>query len=365
MVAADERAWEPEELPLRSIIDHLLEGMAIVSPEWRYLYLNQRAVAQAQKSRESLLGRTMMECEPGFEKTALFRALAECMDQHTARVIENELTDPDGRRGWLEISVEPTSAGLLLRTIDITARKEAEQATERQIAELERSNAALEQYAFVASHDLRAPLRQIASFVQVLEEDFGNSISAAGREYMGYIVSAAARLQSLVNDLLAYSTIQRGPAPVREIDLGECVAAAVRDLAALPGIERTKITVGPLPRILGDQSAMRHVFQNLIENAVKFSSESATPEISITAHEDLEHWLVVVADNGVGIEPEFQPQLFQLFRRGHPSSRYPGRGIGLASCRRVLELYGAAIEADGEPGPGARLRVTIPKRSGT
>jgi signal transduction histidine kinase len=249
-----------------------------------------------------------------------------------------------------------------------SARKrlaEQAQVLDQQAAELRRSNAELEQFASVASHDLQEPLRKVASFCQLLEKRYGDKLDARGVEYVGFAVDGAKRMQMLINDLLAFSRVGRPGATYTAVELDSALDAALANLAA--AIEESSAEIvrsRRLPTVRGEPTLLVLLWQNLIANAVKFRRDDRTPRIVI----DCEHgsgdrdneWLLSVSDNGIGIDEEFADKVFVIFQRLHGRDAYTGTGIGLALCKKIVEQHSGTIWVDTSYTEGTRVRFTMP-----
>ncbi|HME76239.1 MAG TPA: CHASE3 domain-containing protein [Mycobacterium sp.] len=243
---------------------------------------------------------------------------------------------------------------------------EQAEALDEQAAELRRSNAELEQFAYVASHDLQEPLRKVASFCQLLEKRYGDKLDERGREYVGFAVDGAKRMQVLINDLLTFSRVGRLNAMRTEVDLDTALDAALANLAT--AIEESGAQIvrprRQLPPIIGDPTLLAMLWQNLIGNAVKFRRDDRAPRIVIdcergSGDRDGE-WLLSVADNGIGIAEEFVDKVFVIFQRLHGRDAYTGTGIGLALCKKIVEYHGGTIWIDTSYTDGTRFRFTMP-----
>jgi signal transduction histidine kinase len=237
----------------------------------------------------------------------------------------------------------------------------ANEQLQAQTAELERSNSDLEQFAYVASHDLQEPLRKISSFTQLLQKRYGGQLDERADQYIGFAVDGAKRMQVLINDLLAFSRVGRFDTETTEVDLDECLDVALQSLGT--ALEESGATVerSHLPVVRGEASLLTQVFQNLVGNALKFRGD-APPVVRIGARLDADAWAVTVADNGIGIDPQFADKVFVIFQRLHGRDEYTGTGIGLAMCRRIVEWHGGRIWLEpAEPGKaGATFTFTLP-----
>jgi light-regulated signal transduction histidine kinase (bacteriophytochrome) len=225
--------------------------------------------------------------------------------------------------------------------------------------ELERSNRELEQFAYVASHDLQEPLRKVASFCQLLERRYKGQLDERADQYIHFAVDGAKRMQVLINDLLAFSRVGRLTREQLVVDSGEIAAQAVANLATTVEETGAEITIGPLPPVRGEPALLAAVFQNLVGNAVKFRGEQP-PRVALSAERDGDMWTFTCADNGIGIEPEYAERVFVIFQRLHPKDAYPGTGIGLAMCRKIIEYHGGRIWLDTDAGRGTTFRFTLP-----
>jgi len=230
-----------------------------------------------------------------------------------------------------------------------------------QTEELRRSNSELEQFAYVASHDLQEPLRKVASFCQLLEKRYGKELDDRGKQYIAFAVDGAKRMQVLINDLLTFSRVGRVHEGWKPVDLDRALDRALGNLTL--AIEESGAVIErpeELPELLGDSTALTMVWQNLIGNAVKFRREDAECRITVDCVREDENWHLTVSDNGIGIAPEFADKVFVIFQRLHARDEYEGTGIGLALCRKIVEFHGGRIWLDAERGEGARIHFTLP-----
>jgi light-regulated signal transduction histidine kinase (bacteriophytochrome) len=224
---------------------------------------------------------------------------------------------------------------------------------------LRRSNAELEQFAYVASHDLQEPLRKVASFCQLLEQRYAEQLDDRARTYIGFAVDGAKRMQALINDLLSFSRTGRTSGGFVGLELSEPYERAVRDLSRLIEETGAVVTADPLPSISGDATLLSQLFLNLIGNAIKFRGAEA-PTVHISCVPDGDYWEFSCADNGIGIEPQYAEKIFVIFQRLHPKDVYPGTGIGLALCKKLIEYHGGQIWLDTSYAGGTRFCFTLP-----
>jgi signal transduction histidine kinase len=230
---------------------------------------------------------------------------------------------------------------------------------DEQALELRRSNAELEQFAYVASHDLQEPLRKVASFCQALKQRYGGQLDDRADQYIDFAVDGAKRMQVLINDLLSFSRVGRTGRRDEALDTNELVAGAESSLASALEEAGATVVVGALPSVRGDRALLESVFQNLIANAVKFRGDDA-PVVRLDAVRADPDWEFSCSDNGIGIEPEYAERIFVIFQRLHAKETYPGTGIGLAMCRKIIEYHGGRIWLDRDHPVGARFCFTLP-----
>ena len=287
--------------------------------------------------------------------------------------VERKYTRRDGATIYLEIhpklilSASGEIMGIRSFMIDITARKQVQHALERQAAELARSNGELEQFAYVASHDLQEPLRKILAFGDRLKTKCGDQLPEEGRDYLVRMQNAAARMQTLIHDLLALSRVATQPHPFGPVDLQDIVKHVLSDFESRIERVQGRVEIGVLPAIIADRLQMAQLFQNLIGNALKFQRPGEPPVVKISSEyvsstDEVPSCRIVVEDNGIGFEEKHVDRIFQVFQRLHGRGEYEGSGIGLSICRKIAERHGGFITASGKPGIGAKFTVVLPVR---
>jgi PAS domain S-box-containing protein len=243
---------------------------------------------------------------------------------------------------------------------DIGDLKQAEEHLRATLEDLTRSNRDLEQFAYVASHDLQEPLRMVSSYTQLLAERYQNQLDQDANDFIAFAVDGAKRMQRLINDLLAYSRIgRRSSAPVR-LDSSAVCQQALINLAPAIAESGAVVTCDPLPTVVADEILLIQVFQNLIGNAVKFRRPDTPPRVHVGYRREGAEWVFSVRDNGIGIAPEYFSRLFVIFQRLHAKGEYPGTGIGLAICKRIVERHGGRIWLESAPGQGATFLFSFP-----
>jgi PAS domain S-box-containing protein len=274
-----EETLRESEARFHRTLDSMLEGCQIIDFGWRYLYINDSVARHGQRARAELLGRTMMEVYPGIEETSMFDVLRQCMTERTPQRLENLFYYPDGSSAWFDLSVQPVPEGVFILSIDITDRKRAEQQLSETLFKLERNNRELQDFAYVASHDLQEPLRKIQAFGDRLVAHSGAQLDEQGRDYLGRMHSAAARMQTLINDLLTFSRVTTKAQPFALVDLNQILRGVLSDLEVRIEQSRGRVEAAPLPVVEADATQMRQVFQNLISNALKFHKPNALPVV--------------------------------------------------------------------------------------
>jgi signal transduction histidine kinase len=228
-------------------------------------------------------------------------------------------------------------------------------------AELERSNADLEAFAYLASHDLAEPLRSVSGFVSLLARRYGERLDAEGHELIAYAVDGVGRMQALIDDLLLYSRAGTVELRLERVAVGELVAAALRDLGPAVVEHEASVEVGALPEVQADPSQLQRVFQNLLANAIKYTAPDVTPHVVVSGQAVADGWELAVADNGIGIDPSDAERVFEMFARVRAHVEYAGTGLGLAICRRIVERHGGRLGVEPNAGGGSVFRVVLPR----
>lgn len=252
---------------------------------------------------------------------------------------------------------------VLLSMLDITGRKAMEDKIRDVVAALERSNRELEQFAYVASHDLQEPLRMVASYTQLLAQRYGAALDEKANKYIDYAVDGAKRMQSLINDLLHLSRVETEGKPLVPVSLEEVVDRVQGDLQGIVADTGGEISRGPLPTIDADPMQMGQLFQNLIGNGLKFHREGVAPRVHVAAELVGGEWVISVRDNGIGIEQEHHDDVFVLFRRLHGRGQYSGTGIGLSITKKIAERHGGRVWVESTVGEGSTFYIALPRGS--
>jgi light-regulated signal transduction histidine kinase (bacteriophytochrome) len=252
--------------------------------------------------------------------------------------------------------------GAVVAMHDITERKRAETENAARAAELTRSNEELEQFAYIASHDLQAPLRSVSGFAQMLQRNYQDKLDKDANEYIQYITESALQMQRLISDLLAFSRIGRSKEVAVPTNLEEVLAQVQSQLQGIIDSRAAQITHDPLPTIDCVPLEINQLLQNLISNGLKFQPGDK-PRVHVSARKTGATWTFSVRDYGIGISPEHHRKIFQIFQRLHTSDQYEGTGIGLALCKKIVERHGGKIWLESEPGHGATFYFTLPARA--
>ncbi|MGA2751429.1 MAG: ATP-binding protein, partial [Verrucomicrobiota bacterium] len=258
-----------------------------------------------------------------------------------------------------ELSLMKAVGDLVATAIE---RKRAQTALQMTAEEVKRSNRDLEQFAYIASHDLQEPLRAVGGYVKLLQHRFPSNVDAKALEYINGAVEGATRMERLISDLLAYSRVGTRHGDLSPMNLDGVLDTALRNLHTLIMSTEAKVTRDALPTVAVDGTQIMQIFQNLIGNAIKFRSERP-PEIHVGAQKQTGRWVFSVRDNGIGIEPQYFERIFQIFQRLHSRRHYPGTGIGLAICKKMVERHGGEIWVESEPGKGSTFFFTLPENT--
>jgi PAS domain S-box-containing protein len=314
---------------------------------------------------EEVLGKNFSILEPDNFKGEIKQFSEKIKTGEKIEHYETSRLKKDGTIINVSVSLSPvfdTSGKLVALSAivrDITERKKAGEILKSKLEELARSNEELEQFAYVSSHDLQEPLRMISSYLQLLQRRYQGSLDDKADKYIYYAVDGASRMQNLINDLLEFSRVTtraRDPVPM---DSEFILDQVLSNLEVF--IEENEATVShcSLPEVMADYSQMVQVFQNLIINGIKFRSEEA-PQIHISAEKKESEWVFSVQDNGIGIDPQYSKKIFEVFKRLHKKEEYPGTGIGLAICKKIVERHGGRIWVESELDKGSTFYFTLP-----
>ncbi len=362
-----ENALRASEERYRMLFTNMSEGFALGEPilddgsatDFRLVEINH-AFERLTGLTSAILGRPLSEVLPDLEPSWI-RTYGRVAQTGESVTFEN--FNKDTGRHYEVFAYSPFKGKFAAIFTDVTKRKQAEEERERLIGELKRSNGELEQFAYVASHDLQEPLRMVASYVTLLQRRYRERLDEKADEYIHFAVDGAQRMQTLIEGLLAYSRIGRRGAEFKVVDLNAVFSAAVSNLSVLIGESGALITKDDLPLMCGDETQLVQLFQNLIGNGIKYIRKDVRPQVHVAARADGRSCRFSVKDNGIGIEARFFERIFQIFQRLHTRDEYSGTGIGLALCKRIVERHQGRIWVESAPGQGSTFFFTLPVKT--
>ena len=354
------------EARYRGLLQAAPDGMVVVNQVGEIVLLNAQAEKQFGYGRDELVGRKLTDLIPeGFPEGPIAEGVltpTQARQQETGTGIELSGRRKDGSRFPIEIMLSPmeSAEGILVTAgvRDITTRKRAESQLVHKIAELNRSNAELDQFASVASHDLQEPLRMVASYTQLLARRYKGKLGPDADEFIGFAVDGANRMQRLIQDLLLYSRVGSGGAAFFDASSEKVLLLALENLRGSIEESGAIVTHDPLPMVRADERQLTQLFQNLVGNAIKYQPPGV-PRVHISATRNDKKWMFSVKDNGLGIEPQYFEKIFVMFQRLHKRDEFTGTGIGLAICKKIVELHGGHISVESQPGQGATFHFTL------
>jgi PAS domain S-box-containing protein len=350
----------------KTTLDLTLDSVFMFNPvNLRFFYVNAGATRMMGYTREELRRMTPLDIKPEYSEES-FRRILEPLQagRQSSLTFQTVHRRKDGSDLPVEIFLQyvapPNRSGRFVAIVrDISAHKEAEARLQRALDEVQHSNEDLEQFAYVASHDLQEPLRMVTSYVELLAHRYGEKLDEDAREYIGFATRGAKLMQELIQDLLEYSRVGTRGKPFELQDLNEVMQTVRSNLQGLIGQSGAVIEVGDLPAVTADRMQLIRLLQNLLSNAVKFRSER-TPRVGVWARRIEDAWELSVEDNGIGIDPKYFDRIFAVFQRLHSRDQYPGTGMGLAICKRIVERHGGRLGVRSEPGRGTCFSFTIP-----
>lgn len=349
--------------PLRILTEGIESAVAVLDAQLRILtgsaaFCELFSITDAEgKYIDEVVGRRLN----------LAAEYASAIDAAEATKLANVEIELERGAGWFDIHVRPwllsskQTGGALLSITDVTELRENERRLEKMNVDLERSNAQLEEFAYVAAHDLQEPIRMVRSYVDLLREEFGDKLSEDGDTYMNFASDGAMRMHNLVRDLLEFSRVGRRQLELEQVSLNVVVNDVLTDLEALldENSVEVKIDEAGLPTVNGDAGLLRQLFSNLLTNAAKFRDPARVTRVQIGARREQDYWRLQVEDNGLGFKTEYAEKIFGMFARLHRVGEYEGTGMGLAICNRVVERHGGEMGAESTPGAGSAFWFTL------
>ena len=335
--------------------------------DFRFGITNAALASYAHESPETVKGELVSKYYSTYKNNGLFDRFKYTYDSGETIRFETYYGD-DGIDAWFDIMCTKMEDGVLITLTDLTTVKRLQIDLEALVNELKKSNANLEEFAYVASHDLQEPLRKIQVFSQRLKKDTSIDLSEENKRIFDRMIAATERMSQLINDLLSYSQLTTKPSAFKTVGLNDLMQQVLTDLEATVTEKNATISIGELPEVKGDSVQLRQLFQNLLSNSLKYSKEDADPVIAISSSvvqkeiNDLpgSYHLIEITDNGIGFEQQHVEKIFKVFQRLHGRSEYPGTGIGLAIVQKVVENHHGSITAESEPGKGATFKVYLP-----
>ena len=364
---------ERQKKMLDNILTHSASGITVsevvrdtngVIVDWKTIVANDAAERFTGLPKTVMLTQTVKQVDPALYDSPATQAALRTLETGEPFVTTVRI-EPTDR--WLEVSVSRMDPDRFINIFtDVTPLREAQRKLEQSLEELKRSNSNLEQFASMASHDLQEPLRKINVFSGQLRQSLQPMLDGNNLDKFKRIEKAATRMQTLIEDLLAFSHVSRTEEPFVTVDLNRELRGVLEDLDSTVAETAATVTIGDLPTVKGNPSQLRHLFQNLIGNALKYKKPDEPPVVSVMAHrhdgtaDGLPYWQLEVSDNGIGFDPEDAERIFGMFQRLHGKSEYSGSGVGLAIARRAAENHGGSITAQSVKGHGATFSVKLP-----
>jgi PAS domain S-box-containing protein len=358
------RELHESEEKYRDLVEDLPDVVFAVDQNGALTYLSPAVEPMTGYSVSELMGRTFADFLHPEDLAHAFDTFQSTLSGQTM-VDELRFFTKSGEMRWLRNSNKPVFAGDRVVGVrglfsDVTQHKQAEARLKETMADLERSNAELERFAYVASHDLQEPLRMVSSYTQLLEKRYKDKLDADAHDFISFAVEGAKRMQNLINDLLTYSRVGTRGKPFEPTDCEAVFDAAIANLSVAINENKAKVSHDPLPVVMSDEGQLVQLFQNLIGNAIKFHGKRP-PRVHVSAKPDGDKWVFSIKDNGIGIDPQYFERIFIIFQRLHGEG-YPGTGTGLAIAKRIVERHGGRIWIESAPDKGSTFYFTIPAK---
>jgi len=361
--------WESAHL-YRVLFENVNEGLVIIDIEKMEVLLCNEVAAKTCgfNSIEDAWGLCILDLvHPDDRERALRTIIEDMFGNDLHQLNEFRIITRDRQEKWISaIGTKVEFLGEILGLIsfrDVTERNRQEAELRKTLEDLKRSNAELEKFAYIASHDLQEPLRMISSYMELLAEDYKGKLGADADEFIEYAMDGAKRMQGMIEALLEYSRVGTRGNPFEPTDCDNVLHQVMDNLQLAIEESGAVVTHDPLPTVMADGIQLVQLLQNLISNAIKFRN-TALPRIHISAQKQGKGWIFLVKDNGIGIDPVYKDRIFVIFQRLHDREEYPGIGIGLSVCKRIVERHGGRIWVESTLGDGATFYFTIPEKRG-
>jgi len=351
----------------RGLLEAAPDAMVVVNHHGEIVLLNIQAEKQFGYRRDELLGQKLTNIIPeGFAERLIadgLRSAEDALAQQIGSGLELTALRKDGSRFPMELMLSPleSDTGTLVTVAirNITVRNAASVELLQTVEELKRSNEDLQQFAYVASHDLQEPLRMVASYVALLARRYKGKLDADADEFIAFAVDGAKRMQSLIQDLLAFSRVGSKGAELVTTSSENALERAIKNLRGAIVDSGAQVTHDPLPSVLADEMQLTQLFQNLLGNAIKYR-RAETPDVHVAARQNsAKKWIFSVRDNGLGIEPQYFERIFGMFQRLHGREEFSGTGMGLAICKKIVERHGGDISVESTVGQGSTFRFPL------
>ncbi|RMG89265.1 MAG: PAS domain S-box protein, partial [Candidatus Dadabacteria bacterium] len=358
---------------LQDLLENMSDAFVALDRNWRYTYVNKRAGELLGRNPEDLLGKHIWTEFPEGVGQPFQRAYERAMNEGIF-IQMAEYYPPYGR--WFENRIHPTKEGIAIFFTDITEQKEQEQELRRlneelelrvaeRTAALEAANRELEAFAYSVSHDLRAPLRAIQGFAEIIADRHRDALDEEGRRYFDYIIEASHNMARLIDDLLAYSRLGRSAVERKPVDLGAVLERVLQTLAPRIAAEGAVVRLeGEFPQVLADAGLLERALVNLVDNALTYHEPGVPARVEVFCEPQGDEVRIAVRDHGIGIDPRFHEKIFDMFQRLHQTDAYPGTGIGLALVKKAARLLGGTCGVESEPGKGSTFWITVPRNGG-
>jgi PAS domain S-box-containing protein len=353
------KAYEEKNQILESISD----GFFVTDRNWTVTYWNQQAEKITGVKRDTIIGKNLWHIFSNAIDTPFYTFYLDAVRQNKPGTIEEFFAPLDV---WVEETIYPSPQGCSVYIKDITLRKKQEASLNQLTGELskkaedlEAQNAELQQFVYAVSHDLKEPLRMVSNFLKLLENKYAGKLDDTAQQYIHFATDGAVRMRILIDDLLEYSRASRLQPEKTEVDTAQLLADIIKQHQPLLDEKEATIHYKELPVVYADRTRLRQVFQNLITNALKYQPPGRKPVVEITGEKKNNRWQFSVTDNGIGIEKAYFDKIFMIFQRLHNRTEYPGTGIGLALCKKIVEQHGGRIWVESEPGKGSTFYFTL------